>query len=100
MGDDDRPWSTTPRELCIRAIESRPSRRQSSFVRLQRGLTLREAERSRPPKTTIAQQNDSNNGVTYVPGLICHPCSRLHGLVSRPRCNRLGSVSFATAASL
>jgi len=68
----DRIWASYRQGVFVR-FEWSADAPQNRAIRAR--STAREVYRGRPP------------GVTYVPGLICHPCSRPHARVRPPITN-------------
>lgn len=79
----DVPSSTTHGELITYGIERGLSWRQSLPLRLEPGIAAPRICPISAPKTRPRGIRTQTQGVTYVPGLICHPCSRPHGEVRR-----------------
>jgi hypothetical protein len=71
------------RELNTYVIELQTSWRQSVSCEIEPVADAPRIYTLRAPKSILRIVERQTQGVTYVPGLICHPCSRPHGEVSR-----------------
>jgi hypothetical protein len=79
--DIDLGRSTSPRRLYPHVIEHCPPGRQRGFVRLEWGADAPRNQAIQARKRRRRGVGKQTQGVTYVPGLICHPCSRSDGEV-------------------
>ena len=77
------PWSTMPPDLIRYVIEYGHARRHRPFVRLEWSADAPRIKTVGARKVDSCANIQQSPGVTYVPGLICHPCSRPDAKVRR-----------------